>query len=221
MPMQRFRIGEAALNCFLAALVQAFARLGEPVCVDRLLVVFPYMPDDDLDPVRTPRALPLHRTTGALVRRGSVFPVALAVGGAVREDLTVGAKIGISFPVVNILAFVEIAVSVVRTAVAHDAVDPALIKPLADGRGEVAGIQPDRAHVEVKALPHAVEPSEIGHAVMHVGRGDVNVGDERMGAIDGAVIKVEESGGLAVAHHITRFGIGAAELDLLDRGRVV
>lgn len=54
----------------------------------------------------------------------------------------------------------------------------------------------------MKALPHAVEASEIGHA----GRRDVNVGDERMGAIDSAVIEVEESSGLAVAHHIAASG---------------
>ena len=217
MPVQLLRIREAALHRLLAALVQTFPRLRQTVGVDRFLVVLPHMTNDDLDPVGALRALPLHRATGTLAWCRGIFPVALAVGRTVSETLAIGTDIGILLPVVDIVAFVEIARAMVRTAVADDAVDIPLYESLADGRGEIAGIQPDRADVKAEALPHAVEPVEVRHAVMNVGGGDVDVGNQRMLAVDGAVVEVEEAGGLAVPDHVAGVHVGAAELDVPGR----
>ena len=50
---------------------------------------------------------------------------------------------------------------------------------------------------------------------MHIGRRYMRIGDDRMAAVDSAVIEIEEALGLAVAHHITAIGIGTADLRFL------
>ena len=52
---------------------------------------------------------------------------------------------------------------------------------------------------------------------MHAGGGDVDVGDQRMLTVDGAMVEVEEAGGLAVPDHVAGIRVGAAELDVLGR----
>src|SRR2546425_4093482 len=93
-------------------------------------------------------------------------------------------------------------------AIAGDAKDAALFQPLRDARGSITGIQPDRANVEVEALPLAVEPAEIDDRVMHVGGCSVGIGDDAEPAINGTVIEIEEALRLALAHHVAGIWIG-------------
>ena len=94
--MELFRVGEAALDRLFSSLVETFADPLEPVPVDLLLAVFPYMPRDHLGVIATLRAFAAHRAVAALLRIGVVLAVALAIGGAVESQLPVGTEIDIS-----------------------------------------------------------------------------------------------------------------------------
>ncbi len=98
-------------------------------------------------------------------------------------------------------------------AIPDHAINAAFFQPLRDGRGRVAGIDAHRPDREPEPLPLPVQPAQIGHRVMHVGRRHMRVGDDRMPPIDAAVIKIEEPLRLAVPHHVTGVPVGAAHLD--------
>src|SRR5207245_9657644 len=100
-------------------------------------------------------------------------------------------------------------------AIAGDAKDAALFQPLRDARGSITGAQPDRANVEVEALPLAVEPAEIDDRVMHVGGCSVGIGDDAEPAINGTVVEIEEALRLALTHHVAGIWIGPRDLGLL------
>ncbi|SAK60008.1 hypothetical protein AWB83_02208 [Caballeronia ptereochthonis] len=56
---------------------------------------------------------------------------------------------------------------------------------------------------------------------MHRSRRHVGIGDDRVLGIDGAMVQIEEALGLVVAHHVAALGIGATDLDLFARRRLI
>ncbi len=98
------------------------------------------MPGDDLGVIATFRALAAHRAGAALLGVGVVLPVALAVGGAVGDQLPVGTEIDIQLGVILELAFVEVALAVGGPAIARHRVDIALFEPFCHRRGGISGI---------------------------------------------------------------------------------
>ncbi|MNY06601.1 hypothetical protein D3C86_1393630 [compost metagenome] len=183
--------------------------------------MLPDMAGHDLDAALAPGALCLRGASGALAGFGGVFPVADAVGGAIGKELPVRANIPVTLAIVDVFTFVEIAVLVIRTAVANHAVNAAFDQALANVRREIPGIESGHRGIEAEALAHAVQPPEIRTAVMHVRWRDVRVGDERMHAVDGAVVEVKEAGRFAVAHHVAGVRIDRADLGFLLCRRVV
>lgn len=98
--------------------------------------------------------------------------------------------------VVEIVPLVEIAIAVARTLVAHHPEQFPAENALADLRGEIPGIEPDVANVQVKALPDLIQTGEVRLAVMGIARRDMGIDDEGMHTIDGPVIKIEKAGQL-------------------------
>ena len=110
--MQLFGVGEAAFHRLFSSLINALAHALQLVAVDALLALFPHVPGEDLGVIATFRAPAAQRADAALLRVGVVLPVALAVGGAVRDQLSVGAEIDIQLLVIAELAFMEVALAV-------------------------------------------------------------------------------------------------------------
>lgn len=81
-------------------------------------------------------------------------------------------------------------------------------------RGEVAGIEPDRADLQVEAGAGPVQARQVRRGVIDVARGDVGIDDQGVHTIDGAVIQIKEADGFLVAHHEARVGVDRAALDL-------
>ncbi len=88
----------------------------------------------------------------------------------------------------------------------------AILQTLGNGRCRITGIQPDRANREVKASTLPIQTVEVDATVMHIGRCDVDVGDDGELSIHRAVVEIVEALRLAVAHHIAAFRIGARHL---------
>lgn len=101
------------------------------------------------------------------------------------------------------------------SAVAGNAEDVAIFQTPGNGRCRIAGIQPDRANLKVKAPALPIQTVEIDATVMHIGRRDVDIGDDGQLSIHRAVVEIVEALRLAVAHHIAAFRIGAADLGCL------
>ena len=96
-------------------------------------------------------------------------------------------------------------------AVAHHPIQAALDDAFADPRGEVAGIEADRATFRSKAGARPVQALKVRRGVIDVA-GVTWVSTIRAYAIDGAVIQIEEADGFLVAHHEARVGVDRAAL---------
>src|SRR5690606_29875801 len=117
-----------------------------------------------------------------------IMLVTVAVGRGIGEQLALGAAIaiGIRFECEPRLA--HHAIPGWRwSAVAGNAEDMAIFQTLGDGRCRIAGIQPDRANLEVKAPALPIQTVEINATVMHIGRRDMDIGDDGQLSIHRAV----------------------------------
>src|SRR5205823_5106690 len=90
----------------------------------------PHMPRYHLHHVLTACTLPPQRTSPADLRIGVVLPIALAVGGAILQQLLVGTNIHVAFHVIVELAFAEQPFSVVGPPISRYSVNPALLQTL-------------------------------------------------------------------------------------------
>jgi len=142
-----------------------------------------------------------------------VLPVAHPVSGAIGQELSLRAHIAIAQRVIVILAFVEVAVVVIGTTITNDPIHAPLLQPVADHGREVTRIKSDGQGCEFEALELAIKSPQVGLAVVDVARRHVRIGDERMLAIDGAVIQVEEALRLTLSGHVARVLVGRADLD--------
>lgn len=89
------------------------------------------------------------------------------IGGGIGAQLTLRAAIAIRVRLISEhLACHHAGTRRGWPAITGDATDTALFRPLRDARGGIAGVQPDRANIEVEALSLAVEPAEIDDRVM-------------------------------------------------------
>src|ERR1700739_1694355 len=123
-----------------SSLVDALAHPAEPVLIHALPARFPHMPCHYFGVVTALRALLARRTGAALIWIGVVLPVALAIGGPITEQLTIGADVDIKLLLVAVLALVEVTVAVRRRAIADHPIDVALLQTLCDGRSRIARI---------------------------------------------------------------------------------
>jgi hypothetical protein len=143
-----------------------------------------------------------------------ILPVAFAIRGAVAEQLSVGADIDIELFVVAILALVEVAVAMRRSAITDHPINVALFQSLRDRCRRVAGIDAHRADIEPEPLPLPVQTAQIRNRVVYVGRRHMRVGDDGVAPIHGAMIQIEEPLRLTVPHHVAGVLVGAAHFDL-------
>jgi len=119
-------------------------------------------------------ALGVLRAVAVLIWVGVVLLVALTVGGAAAEELSVVADIDVELLVVAVLVFVEVAVAVTRSAVADHCIDVELFQPC--------------------AIAAAAGPDGLDTAPSRARcRRHMRFGDDCVAPIDGAVIEIEES----------------------------
>ena len=140
-----YGVGKAALNGFLAWPVEAFAQIGQPVGVDLFFEGLPEVARDELLGVLALGAAGALRALAALAGVRGVFPIARPVGAAIDDDLTRRAAVAVGLRVIGVLALMEVPLPVAGAAIAHHPIQPAFDDAFADPRGEVAGIEPDRA----------------------------------------------------------------------------
>jgi hypothetical protein len=123
-----------------SSFVDALAHPAEPVLIDALPAGFPHVPRHHFGQVCALCALLTHRAVRTLVCIGVVLPVAFPIGGAVSEQLSVGADIDIQLLVIAVLALVEVAIAMRGQAIADHSIDAALFQTLCNGCGRIAGI---------------------------------------------------------------------------------
>ncbi len=115
----------------------------------------PHMPRHHFHHVLTARTLSPQRTFPADLRIGVVLPIALAVGGAILQQLLVGTDIHIAFRVIAKLVFAKQPFSSIRPPISCDSVNPALFQPLRQGCRRIARIQSNRLDLKPESLPVA------------------------------------------------------------------
>ncbi|MNT05749.1 hypothetical protein D3C72_1403820 [compost metagenome] len=148
--------------------------------------------------------------------------IAVAVGGGVGEQLALRAAIAVGLSLIDELRLAHHAgFGWGRSAIAGNAEDVALLKSLRNAGCGITGIQTNGFDVECEPLALAVQSVEIDDRVMHIGRGDMGIGDDGVSAVHRAVVKIEEALRLAVAHHITAVGIAARHLGRLHLRRAL
>src|SRR5579864_274659 len=103
------------------------------MAVDSIPCRLPDMPRHHFHHVLTACTLPPQRTSPADLRIGVVLPIALAVGGAILQQLLVGTDIHIALCVVAKLAFAKQPFSMIGLAIPGDPIDPPLFQSVGDG----------------------------------------------------------------------------------------
>src|SRR5438046_5120911 len=202
MPVQLFGIGEAAFHRFFPAFVNLLAARLQTMSIHPVSRCLPHLSGHALHHIPAARALRPQRAIPALTGVGVILPVTFPSGRAIHQQLLTRTYIHIAFGVIAELAFGEQALSMVRCPISCDPVNPALLQPFGDRRRRIPRIQPDRLHPKPEPLALPIQPPQIRHRVMHRRRCRVRVSDDRVLRIYRAMVQVEESLRLALAHHV-------------------
>ena len=218
MPVQLLGVGEAAFHRLLASLVELLAGLGQSPGIDPILVVLPHVPRDRFDLPRVACTGIEPRTTATDLRVTAIVAVAISIRRGVDQRLTFRALIDVGGRVVGEGAFGKIALEFTGAAIADNAMEAALLQPMADSRRKVTGVEADRIKAEALAL--MIKPRQVRHAIVHTGRGDMGIGNNGVFAVDRAEIQVKEARRLAITHHVAAIGVGKADL-LFYGGRCI
>lgn len=207
-------IGEAAFDSFFASLVERFSRGGFAVEIDLFTVLFPNMPGDGFDVLGITGALSQQRTLLTYLWIGAVFPIALPVGRAVAQTLSVGTYIAVVLGIVKVEPFGQAPLNVGGAAVADDPIEVALLQSFAKRRSHVASIEADGLGSKAETLSLSVQTLQVGDAVMYIAGSDMGIGDQVVLTAGGAMVEIEKTFGLAVADHVSTIGVGSALFDL-------